>query len=166
MRNRVHISPSNAAFAACLALLAGCSSGGPYSHTPLADTQLNRTYRLSSSTNTAHIGAFLGPIHNTPPHAQQGPDYYSDADATFTLFPDSTGSVCVEEPFTLTGRLTNPAQETVYINLTGTVSGGTMTLSGVVKGATTQSAGTITGTYNISGGTCQVADTSFTATAE
>ena len=165
MMLRVYTLISAAALTGCSLFAGGCASGDSGNFTPLSQTVLNRTYRLTSSSNTAHIGAFVGPINNTPPHAQKGADYYSDANAVFNIVPDSTGNMCTEGSFSLTGRLTNPEVGNVYLDLSGSVGGGTMTLTGLVDHADSQNPGIITGTYKISGGTCDVPETQFTNAA-
>lgn len=163
MTNLVSFRLASASLLATVfALLSGCATGKTGNFTPLSQTNMNRTYKLTSAANVAHIAAFTGPINNTPPHAQSGENYYSDANATFTITPDATGSLCSSETFTLTGRLTNKVEGTVNIDLSGSLAGGTMKLSGVVTG--TAAAGPsafVNGTYSVDGGSCAVAQTNF-----
>lgn len=145
----------------------GCSTGVAGAFTPLSQIQLNTNYSLNaSSTNSAHIQAFIGPVNNSAPHATMGEAYYSDVTATLSVVADGIGTQCSSQAAQLTGKLTNTEVGIVNIEISGPLAGGTLTVVGIVHNPAPGDPATgnkFYGTFSVSGGSCAVGETQFTA---
>ena len=139
----------------------GCSSSdaGP---SLLVQQVTNGVYKLSANGSPTDPLLFTTTLASGDPVQNSGTDYFSAVTGTIVDGPGANLGSCAGSTINISGKITNPNVNDVFINMTGATAGsGTLTITGRLLGSPVGTS--FAGTVAITGGSCPATSLSFVA---